>query len=113
MVFLSISQSGGFYGQPCTSSYLVFVTGDNKQTKSSLFVSLLRDALQISGDSYPVCWADAVLLFSPGVVLETDCKDDKYSKEQCQTVLKFDLCSTTAWLDLCCRTCQNAAQLKY
>ncbi|KAL9987446.1 hypothetical protein ACROYT_G001759 [Oculina patagonica] len=45
------------------------------------------------------------------VVLETVCFKDKYSSKQCQAVVKYNLCSTRAWLDLCCKTCQDAGRL--
>lgn len=44
------------------------------------------------------------------VVLETVCHRDKYSSKQCRAVLRFDLCSTRGWLDLCCKTCEDAGR---
>lgn len=45
------------------------------------------------------------------VVLETVCNQDKYSKKQCQTIAKYNLCSSRVWLDLCCKSCQDAGRL--
>ena len=50
--------------------------------------------------------------FLPDVVLETVCHRDKYSGKQCQAVLRFDLCSTRGWLNLCCKTCEDASRIQ-
>lgn len=45
------------------------------------------------------------------VVVETVCDKDKYSRKQCETIVKYNLCFSRVWLDLCCKTCQDAGRL--